>query len=335
MRADHLLPRGERVLVAVSGGADSVALLHALAALQTPLGLRLRAVHVDHQLRPDSAQDAEFVRQLGQRLRVPVTVAARDVQARCRAAGWSLEEGARRVRYEVFLEEARRHSAGAVALAHTADDQAETVLWRLVRGCGLAGLAGMPVQRALAAGVRLVRPFLGMSREEVRTAVREAGWAFREDPSNSDPRFVRNRIRRELIPLLERSYNPNLASALTQLAMISRDDAAWLARAAGRAWKRVAKRLGPKQVAVRIAAWRRQPAALQRQIARRALEEIGADLGTAEFRHWLAVERLFGDQPAGAVVDLPGGVRWRRERDQVVCEPAPAARVGPGLAPTP
>ena len=143
----QLIQRHDRVVVGVSGGADSVALLHLLVQLQPSLRLTLYVVHVDHQLRPESDEDAAFVQALAARFEVPAVIERRDVEALCRTARWSREDGARRIRYQCFVEAAARYSAGVVALAHTADDQAETVLMRLLRGSGLTGLAGIPAMR--------------------------------------------------------------------------------------------------------------------------------------------------------------------------------------------
>ncbi|MBI2104788.1 MAG: tRNA lysidine(34) synthetase TilS [Candidatus Omnitrophica bacterium] len=311
-----------RVLVAVSGGADSVALLHALLALQGVFRLSLRIAHLDHGLRPESADDAEFVRELGRRFRIPSTVERHPVGARCAREGWSLEDGARRIRYQFLLEAARRHSASRIALAHTADDQAETVLMRLVRGTGLMGLSAIPVSRRLADGVTVVRPLLEVWRREVLAYLRGEGLTHREDATNADHRFMRNRIRHELLPLLERDYNPNIKGALTQLAEASRWDYAYLQEAAERQWRRMAKaRAGaPGAVTIALAALRRQPRALQRQVVHEAIRRVRGEAGRLEFRHWLEVERLCRACPAGACLDLPGGIRLRREVARLVVE---------------
>ena len=326
--AHRLWSSQARVLVAVSGGADSVALLHALLALQPVWRLSLYLAHLDHGLRPESAADAAFVRELGRRWRVPTTVERRPVRARCAREGWSLEDGARRIRYQFLLETAHRYSAERVALAHTADDQAETVLMRLVRGTGLMGLCAIPVARPLADGVTVVRPLLALWRRDVVAYLQAEGLAYREDATNADGRFARNRIRHELLPLLERDYNPAIKQALTHLAETSLWDAAYLQDAAGRQWKRMVKEAGNggasgPSVAISIPALRRQPKALQRQLVRRAIQRIRGELGQLEFRHWLEVERLWGERPVGTLLDLPGGVRLIRERHRLVCFLAP------------
>ncbi|OGK94457.1 MAG: tRNA lysidine(34) synthetase TilS, partial [Candidatus Rokubacteria bacterium RBG_16_73_20] len=185
IRRHAMLAGGEAVLAAVSGGADSVALLHALVALAPAWRLRLSVLHVDHGLRPDAARDAEFVRALGARLGVPVEVARVAVSPR-----GSLEAAARAARYAALAAAADRVGAARIALGHTADDQAETVLMRLLEGAGVRGLAGIPPVRG-----RFVRPLIERRRAEVVAELGRTGLAWVEAPTNADPRFLRNRVR--------------------------------------------------------------------------------------------------------------------------------------------
>ena len=316
-----LFPRA-RVVVAVSGGADSVALLHALVSLRPAWKLVLHVAHLDHGLRDGSREDAAFVRALAAAWDIPCTAARQDVRAACERGGWSLEDGARRVRYAFLLGVANEQRASHIALAHTADDQAETVLMRLVRGCGIVGLSGIPVKRRVEE-TWIVRPLLDVWRREVLAYLTDAGLTFREDPSNRDLRFVRNRIRHELLPLLERNYNPNIKQALTQLAEQNHWDAAYLQDAAGRQWKRAVKlptaSHGRREAAISIAAFQRQPKAIQRQLMRQAVQRVHGETVQLEFRHWVEAERLFAARPVGTRVDLPGGVQLRREKERVIC----------------
>lgn len=211
------------MVVAVSGGPDSVALLRALAALPYP-GLLIVA-HLNHQLRgADSDADEEFVRQLVDALQVKRAGTVRFVSTRiavaeqARAEGGNLEEVARHVRYGWFAEVARQHGAGFVATGHTANDQAETILHRMIRGAGLKGLRGIAARRPLENGIELVRPLLQVTREKVITYLRDEKQAYREDCSNLDMGFTRNRIRHELLPLLADQYNPAIVSVLCRLA---------------------------------------------------------------------------------------------------------------------
>ena len=317
IRRHRLFASRARLIVAVSGGADSVALLHLLARLRTAWRLTLHVAHLDHGLRPDASRDAAFVQSLADRSQLPVTMERRDVAAECRRAGWSLEDGARRIRYQFLAEVARHQSASCVALAHTADDQAETVLMRLVRGTGLLGLGAMPSKRPLGDGW-IVRPLLEVWRKDILAYVQDAELTYCEDPSNQDRRFVRNRIRHELLPLLARHYNPNIKGALTQLAEQSRWDYAYLQDAAGRQWRRTARVHPPAQIAMRIEVFWHQPKAIQRQLVRRAIQQLRCDEGRLEFRHWLEIERMFHERPIGTLLDLPGGVQVVRESDRVV-----------------
>jgi len=352
LRHQLFLP-GARIVVAVSGGPDSVALLHLLATMRSRWHLVLHAAHLDHALREASHEDAECVRRLGARWDIPVTIERRHVATICRQQGWSLEEGARRLRYQFFCEVASRHSASHIAVAHTADDQAETVLIRLVRGTGLLGLGAIPIKRPLeeprSAGRRssvlwVVRPLLEVWRREILAYLEAAHLRYREDATNADSRFVRNRIRHELIPLLERHYNPNIKGTLAQLAEQSHWDYACLQAMAKRQWGRMAKveprarapadggraaeasSQPPGRVALSVGSFTRQPKAIQRQLLRRVIQSLRGDLRAFEFRHWLEAERLFRERPVGTLVDLPGGVQLRRERDRVICRliaPAP------------
>jgi len=320
----QLIHRDDRVMVGVSGGADSVTLLHVLVQLQPALRLKLCVVHVDHQLRPDSAADAAFVQALAARFKIPAVMEQRDVESLCRTHRWSLEDGARRIRYESFLKAAASWSADVLALAHTADDQAETVLMRLLRGSGLTGLAGIPVMRK-AQGIRIVRPLLNCWRQEITDYLASTGLTARQDASNADRRFLRNRIRHELLPWLARDYNPNIKQALVQLAGQSRVDGTYLESAAQRHWKRMAKPSRKGEISLKLPALTRQPQALQRQLVRQALRQLQGDLNEFEFRHWLKLERLLGPGAVRAAVDLPGGVRVLREPDRLRFQACPSS----------
>lgn len=341
LRTHRLLTSGARVIVAVSGGSDSMALLHALLRVRPAWRLALHVAHLNHGLRPEAAGDAAFVRERALRWKLPVTIHEEDVAARCRDHGWSLEDGARRLRYAMLTSVAAQQSADAVAVAHTADDQAETVLMRLMRGTGLMGLGAIPVKRPLepppaggrvrrSSGPRvwLIRPLLACWRSDIAAYLRAERVPHREDASNRDCRFLRNRVRHQLLPMLQREYNPNIKGLLTQLAEHSRCDYSFLAEAAARQWRRVAAVQPAAAVSLSIPRFLRQPKALQRQLLRQAIEQVKGDVTQVEFRHWREVERAFLDRPEGTVVDLPGGVQVRREAGRVTCRRI-EARNGP------
>ena len=205
------------VLVAVSGGVDSVALLRALAALKTTGRGRLAVAHFNHRLRADAGQDAEFVAELAGRLELPIELGQADTAATARADGDGIEAAARHERYRFLQSAAERIGTRYVVTAHTADDQAETILHRIIRGTGIAGLAGMRRVRPLGDAVTLLRPILAINRAEVLAYLTHLGQTHREDPSNASHAHTRNRIRHSLLPLLKADYNSEVMPALLRL----------------------------------------------------------------------------------------------------------------------
>lgn len=236
---------GERVLAGVSGGPDSTTLLLVLAHLRDELGLELIAAHFDHSLRSrrEAEEDAAFVGALAEGLGLPLVRGRGDVRAEARAKGESIEEAARRLRYAFLAREARRAKATAVAVGHTRDDLAETVLLHIVRGSGLDGLVGMrPRSRwPFGRGPALVRPLLDIPREETERYCRETGITPRQDPTNFLPDATRNRVRAELLPLL-RQFNPRIREALARLASGAATDAGFIDSATSAAWRALAQR---------------------------------------------------------------------------------------------
>lgn len=216
-------------LVAVSGGADSVALLRGLASLKGNLGQgRIMAAHFNHHLRgAESDADEAFVRQLASDLNIPLEVGGSN--APTDSTGDGIEAAARAARYSFLTETAHRVGARYVVTAHTADDQVETVLHRILRGTGISGLAGIPRARELSPAVALVRPLLAITRAEVLAFLASLPQPFREDSSNASRSFTRNRIRHELLPLLEKEYAPSLRASLLRLSKLAEENQAYLA----------------------------------------------------------------------------------------------------------
>ncbi len=218
VRHSLLLP-GEKVVVAVSGGPDSVCLLAVLRAMAKELDLVLHVAHLDHLFRgAESAEDARFVSELAQRMELPATIERFDVPAYCRERGLSAQEGARKVRYGFLEQVARDIEADRIATGHTADDQAETFLMRLVRGAGVSGLSAIPPVRN-----NIIRPLLDATRDEVLEYLQAAHLEFRTDSSNAKAVYTRNRIRREVLPLLK-SFNPRIVETLAAEAALLREE---------------------------------------------------------------------------------------------------------------
>ena len=300
------------LVVAVSGGPDSVALLRALREVR---GVGpLVAAHLNHQLRGDESDaDEAFVRDLCAGLSLDCRCERRDMRAE--AGGDNLEAVARRLRYEWLVRVAGEAGAGWVATGHTADDQAETVLHRLLRGTGLKGLRGIAVRRELAPGVALVRPLLTTTRTEVMAYLNEIGQAYRQDSTNLDPAFTRNRIRHRLLPLLAVEYSPEIVACLSRLAEQAEEV---YAAEEEQARTLLATAELPRAGAVlvfdagQLAAAPRQRV---REMFRLVWEREGWSMGAMGFDAWerVAAAALGETGPA----DLPGGVRIRR-RGRVV-----------------
>jgi tRNA(Ile)-lysidine synthase len=269
-----MLAGGETVVVAVSGGADSVALLHLLRTLAPSWRLTLHVLHVDHGLRAEAAHDAAFVRALTEALGVRVDV----VQVHVGAG--SIEAAARAARYAALEAAAERLGAARIAVGHTLDDQAETVLMRVLDGAGLRGLAAIPPVRG-----RIIRPLIELRREALRAMLTTAGLSWREDASNRDPKFRRNRIRHELLPVLEASYATDVVEALARVARLARDSVDALDRAAALELERLLATRPPSAAAITLP--RSALAALPAPVAAEVLRQAAARLGSrAPLRAW-------------------------------------------------
>jgi len=233
IKKHQLLSPGQHVLVAVSGGADSVALLYALQELAPSLGISLTAVHLNHCIRGKASDDdAAFVMNLTASLNIPFVQGRSDVPRRARRKGLSLEMAAREARYTFLGRMARKVGADIVATAHTADDQVETILLKLTRGAGPRGLSGIPREITLC-GLRVVRPMLDVTRNEIIAFLGENGLSWREDESNRDVSFLRNRVRHEVLPVLESKLNPKIRDVLLRTAEVISEEDRWLENLAG------------------------------------------------------------------------------------------------------
>ncbi len=346
-RATGTLRPGETYAVGVSGGVDSLALLYALRAAAPALGISLHVAHLDHGLRgAAAAADAQFVADLARDWGLPATVAAADVGRYARERRLGSEEAARECRYAFFADVVRRLGAAGVVVGHTADDQVETVLLHFLRGSGLAGLRGMaPVQelsvsdpsrwRTPAAGLagerwslRVLRPLLGTTRAEVLAYAERHALTYRVDASNEDVALTRNRIRGELLPLLE-SYNVAFRAAVLRMARLLADDYAFLAQAAAAVWGSVAE-TEPGAVRLNLAALLTLAPALRRLIIRRAFAWLVGDTADLAATHVEQVEALAERGRTGGGVDLPAGVRAARTYGALLlCVREPAARALP------
>lgn len=307
--------RDVTVLVAVSGGADSVALLRAVARLAArhPGPGRVVAAHFNHRLRPTAADDEQFVRKLCDQLNVPL-----EVGSAARPDEVAAEAAARAARYAYLRTTAERLGARYVAVAHTADDQAETILHRIIRGTGLAGLAGIPFARSLGPAATLVRPLLNVSRAAVLEYLAALGQEYCCDESNLSLRYTRNRIRHELLPLLNSQYNPNVADALRRLGALAGEAQRLIAALAADEAQRRLQPAGADAIILDCHGLTSQPAHLISELLLYAWKSKSFPQQRMQQQHWRKLTAAaMGEPGSGARFQLPGPVDVRREGSQL------------------
>lgn len=325
----QLFAEGQGVVVGVSGGADSVCLLHLLRALAAPRSLRLTVAHLNHGLRgADADADAEFVAALAAGWGLDCIVERADVPALAQRERLSIEEAARHARYAFLGRVAAERGASRIAVAHHADDQAETVLMHFLRGSGVAGLRGMlpaspltTYQSANAANLCLIRPLLAATRAEIEAYCAENGLAWRADASNSDTRFYRNRLRHELLPILAQ-YNPRISETLARTADVMAADYDLLDSTAEESLRLIRYETIPGVIAFARESWLFYPIGIQRAVIRYAIRLIRPDLRNVGLEH---IERavevgLYG--ASGDSATLVGGLALRVDHAALQIGPA-------------
>ena len=309
MREHEMTAPGDAVIVALSGGADSVCLLTVLKQLATPEFL-LRAVHVHHGIRGAEAdRDEAFAQKLCESLSVPLCVAYCHVPAYAAEHGLSEEEAGRILRYQVLEKEAGKWEqelpAGSrvkIALAHHRDDNAETILHHLLRGSGLTGLAGIrPVQG------RRIRPLLCVGREEIRAYLEAGHISWCEDSTNQSPDYTRNRIRSQVLPLLKTAVNEQAEEHILQAGQIIGQADAYLRQQAEEIWQEAVCGREEDLAAIPLTAFARQPEILKTYLIRHMLDQLHPGWKDIGSRHFTAIAELAG-KPVGSRLDLPGGL---------------------------
>ncbi|HEY63616.1 MAG TPA: tRNA lysidine(34) synthetase TilS [Caldilineae bacterium] len=366
IKREDLMAPGDKVVIGVSGGPDSLCLLHVLRALAPELGVELVVAHLHHGLRGAEADaDAEFVRRIAAEWGLPCEVGHADVPALAHRYRLAIEETARRARYAFLGQVARKVDAPIVAVAHNADDQTETVLMHFLRGAGISGLRGMlyktrwgdyrllePLERALGGAPTsqgrdelprwLVRPLLDVPRADVEAYCAAHGLTPRFDRSNLDTTFYRNRLRHELLPLLE-TYNPGIREVLRRSAAVMADDYEVLRAALEEAWNRVERPSPAGGIAFDLAEWRALPRGLQRATLREAVHRLRWTLRDINFVHIEQALRVARCGETGDRATLPRGLMLRVDYDRIeiadedatprlegpqICEPRPLACPG-------
>ncbi|MBM4050487.1 MAG: tRNA lysidine(34) synthetase TilS, partial [Planctomycetes bacterium] len=310
VRDEKLLAAGETVVAGVSGGPDSVAMLSLLNEVNAGSRLRLKIVvaHLNHLLRGDAAaEDAAFVKRLARRFGNEFVLKEAPVKAMAEREGRSFEDVARQERYAFFEALAKEHGAKKVAVGHTADDHAETVLHRIIRGSGLRGLRGIRLQRPISDGspITLIRPLLTCWRAEIVAYLKEKGLDYRVDETNVDTQYLRNRIRVELLPVLERSYNPGVKMALIRLAEAAQQGYEFLQGEA----EALLSEAGHLGAAVPVRWLLEQPEGMRELVVRQLVRAAGASEETLDFGHYLDIMGLAERNASGRELQLPEGLR--------------------------
>lgn len=335
IKKNRLLESGDRVVVAVSGGPDSVALLYLLYELRNPYKLKLYIAHLNHHFRGKEADaDARFVQSLAKKLNFPCYIKSIHVAALAKKEKKSLEEMARELRYTFLREIAEKKTATKIALGHTADDQVETILMWLLRGAGTEGLTGMPIARKsevpstkyqvpkdnkckCKSQVYIIRPLLESYRKEILEYLKEKKQSYRQDKTNLKPIYLRNRIRNQLIPLLERKYNPNIKETLFRTAALLRDERDYFDSAATTILSCIWNRKRNDCFAIKLTEFNQLDRAIHRHIIRQAIHRVCGTLSGFGFEHIEAIIELANSAGDGLMLHLPHQITVRIEQDNL------------------
>ncbi len=309
-----LVDIGDKIVVAVSGGPDSICLLHILYRLQEEFELELFAAHLNHNFRGIEAQkDAQYVLNFCDKLDILSFVKSIDVPGYAREHSLSEEEAGRILRYEFFNDILEKVGADKIATAHNQNDQAETVLMRLLRGTGIQGLTAIHYGRG-----RIIRPLLNTSRRDIEDYCLINKLSPRIDKSNLKPMYHRNKIRLELIPYIEKHYNPNIIESLAKTAEILKKDRDYLEATAWQAYKNVELNSKKDSLELSISGINKLPHALQSRILRLATEELVGKREILEFNHIYSVIELLDRKETGKKILLPAGLVARVSYDKLI-----------------
>ena len=318
---------GDSVLVGVSGGPDSVALLYMLLSLSPGFSIRLGVAHLNHCLRgEDSDNDAEFVASLARELGLPYYIRKEDVQKYRNTHKLSLEEAARQVRYAFYENMAEKNGFNKIALGHHADDNAESVLMYLLRGSGPRGISGIPPVRE----GKFVRPLICLTKSEIIDFLESDRLKYVSDLTNRDTKHLRNRIRHHLLPMLKASYNPKITETLNRMASILRTEEEWIEEVINPVFKSCVSAVENKKIALSVSAMYRLHVAAQKRIVRKTIAQVKGNLRRITYTHTDAVLNLLQKGTDCASLDLPDHIRVKRDRGMLLFSGAESSDAGCG-----
>ncbi len=310
----NMLNKHDKLVVAVSGGADSICLLLVLLSLKKDYKLELYIAHLNHGLRRiEAKKDADFVARLAKKYKLPVSFKDIDVPGMVRQKKGSPEDIAREARYKFLLDVAKNVGAEKIALGHTMDDQAETVLLRLLRGCGLLGLGGIAPLRKIDKFL-IIRPLIEISRKQIESHLRKRRITPRRDSSNLKQVYRRNKVRLKLIPYLEKNYNPKIKEVLVNMAEGLRADSEWLQHQANEIFADQSHIKKNCSCLILYSKLKKAPEALRRHLLRLAIKKVKGDLKDIEYRHWKALEKFYKQSSRDTHLDLPHNIRVKKTK---------------------
>ncbi|MBC8246469.1 MAG: tRNA lysidine(34) synthetase TilS [Deltaproteobacteria bacterium] len=302
---------GDSVLVGVSGGSDSVALIHAFMKISSRFSLQLGVAHLNHALRgEESEKDARFVATLARTHELLFFSKTVNIPQLQKQFGGSLETHGRRERYRFFLKIAGTEGYDQISLGHHADDNAELVLMNLIRGSGLKGVSGIPPVRTGNRGqCRIIRPLIRCTKDEIIAFLNREELSYRVDRSNENMTFLRNRVRHQLLPMLRESYNPGIDAALNRFAIISRSDDVWMNSEARSLFEEALLKADVDRIVLDIHRLRKMFPAVQRRVLREAIRRVKGDLRRIRFDHIASALTFLNEEDCRGSIDLPGRIR--------------------------
>jgi tRNA(Ile)-lysidine synthase len=310
-----LTKRGDAILVGVSGGVDSVVLLHILYQLRHQLAIKLHVVHFNHRLRLSANRDERFVKGLAQRLNLPITIQRRKGTQKIKLVS---EDQARQWRFAFFAKVASQTRSQAIALAHHQNDLAETVLMRLLRGTGLSGLRGILGETHIAK-VKFIRPLLSIQRVSIEKYAKDNGLKYCHDETNDQTHYLRNKIRLKLMPDLVKNYNSNFSHTLVDLAYTSQADYEYLFLQAQKLFKKNAT-ITKSVVTMKFKFLIKQHVSIQRMLLRLAFESLVSNYKQLSLKHIQEVEDMLMNRPAGTILHWPQSIKVKRTKDRVMLQ---------------
>ena len=317
-----LIQSGDSILAAVSGGADSVALIHILCELAPSRSVRLAIAHLNHGLRlPESDRDAEFVTSLAHNLNLPLFLDKIDVHSYRERHKLSPEEAARNVRYNFLKQVAEKNDFSKIAVGHHLDDNAELVLMFLLRGSGPLGLSGMPpIRSGMPPGgeEKIIRPLIDIRRSEILEYLSQNKLPYVSDSTNTNRGYLRNRIRHDLIPELASKYNPNIVETLNRLACITQSEEQWMETLVDSIYDTNLIKQNSDNICLSLKGLADIPLAARRRVLRKAIKQVKGNLRRIAFSHIDAILRLAAKSPATGCIDLPDGIQARCDHQALI-----------------